>query len=104
VSSEGSKVSLMCNATNDDDALDDVKIAWLHKISSFKIKEVATSQNILIYNKTDSSKSKIHSVLLFDPVNHTDNGEYICRAFNHLQSYTEANISLIIECRLPSSL
>ena len=63
MSSEGSKVSLMCNATNDDDALDDVKIAWLHK---FKTKEITTGQNILIYNKTDSyaSKSEIHSVLL----------------------------------------
>jgi len=97
---EGSKVSLMCNATNDADALDEVKIVWLHKISKDLKEEITTSGNFLIYNKTDLSTGKIHSVLLFDPVNHTDDGEYVCRAFNHPQSYSEANTSLIVECKL----
>ena len=97
---EGSKVNLICNATNDADALDEVKIVWLHKISKDLKEEIATSGNVLIYNKTDSSKGKIHSVLLFDPVNHTDHGEYICQAFNHHLSYSEANTSLIVECKL----
>jgi len=97
---EGSKVSLMCNATNDVDAVDDVKIAWLRKISKDLEQKITSSHNILIYNKTDSSTGKIHSVLLFDPVNHTDDGKYVCQAFNHPQSYNEASVSLNVECKL----
>jgi len=96
---EGNKVSLTCNVTNDDDALEEVKIIWQQRISKDLKEEIATSENVLIYNKTDSFASKIYSVLLFDPVNHTDKGEYICRAFNHPQSYSEANTSLIVECK-----
>ena len=97
---EGSKVSLICNATNDVDALDDVKIVWLQKISKDLKKIIRTSDNVLIYNKTDSSVGKVHSVLLFDPVNHTDDGEYICRALNHHLSYTEENTCLKVKCKL----
>jgi len=101
MSAEGSKVSLMCNATNDGDALDEVKIVWLRKISTLKEQEIKMNGNrLIIYNITDSSTGRIHSVLLFDQVNRTDDGEYICRAFNHPQSYSEANTSLIVECKL----
>ncbi len=96
---EGSKVSLMCNATNDVDALNEVKIVWLRKISKDLKEEITTGGNILMYNRTDSSTDKTHSVLLFDPVNHTDDGEYICRAFNHPQSYSEGNITLKVKCK-----
>ena len=94
----------MCNATNDVDALDEVKIVWLRKISTLKEQEIKINRNRLIYNTTDSSTGKVHSVLLFDPVNHTDHGEYICRAFNHRRSYSEANVSLIIKCKLNKQL
>jgi len=99
---EGSKVSLKCNATNDVDALDEVKIVWILRISKDIEVELITSGNVLIYNNTNSSIGEVHSVLLFDPVNHTDDGEYICRAFNHPQSYNEANTSLKVECKLVS--
>ena len=32
----------------------------------------------LVYNVTDPVTGQVQSVLLFDPVNHTDSGEYIC--------------------------
>ena len=94
---EGSKVSLICNATNDIDALDDVTIVWLRKISKDLKEEIKLSENI--HNKTDYFAGKIHSVLLFNAAAHTDDGKYICRALNHPLSYSEKTISMVIECK-----
>ena len=38
-------------------------------------------------------------MLLFDPVNHFDNGTFTCRAFNDPQYYTEESSTLNIECK-----
>jgi len=100
VSAEGSSVTLMCNATNDIGALEELKIVWLYKTSSLREQEVEIKGNISIYNTADSSAGKAHSLLHFYSVNRTDDGEYICRAFNHPKSYTEAKVSLTIECKL----
>ena len=94
---EGGKVSLMCNATNDADALDEVKIVWLRKISKDLKEKIKSSENI--YNQTDPSTGKIHSTLLFNVVTHTDDGEYICQALNHPLSYSEKLINMVIECK-----
>ena len=90
----------MCNATNDDDALDDMVIIWLRKISEDVERDVKSDKRILIYNKTDSSVGKVHSVLLFDPVNHNDDGEYICRALNHPQSFSKELTKLNVKCKV----
>ena len=97
---EDNKVHLMCNATNDVDALDEVKVVWLRKISGDVERVIKTDGRIIIYNRTDSSTDETHSVLLFDPVNHSDDGKYICRALNHPESSSEKLTNLIIKCKL----
>jgi len=100
VSAEGSSVTLMCNATNDIGAIEELKIVWLQKTSSLREQEMEIKGYKLIYSTADSFAGKIHSLLQFYSVNRTDDGEYICRAFNHPKSYTEAKVNLTIECKL----
>ena len=52
-----------------------------------------------IYNHYDNTTNQMSSVLLFDPVNHTDHGEYICRAATYSSCYTENAINLTVECK-----
>jgi len=79
----GRKANLICIATNDFNAIHLLQINW------YKGNEHLTTdgKNILLYNKTDKSSKQLNSTLLLDPVNHIDDGEYACRAFNHPDSY-----------------
>ena len=90
---EGKKTSLMCNATNDVDAIHPVQVNW-YKGNQLVIPD---GRRVLIYHKTNTT-SEIESVILFDPVNHTDDGDYTCKSFNDPLSYTEVTTTLTVEC------
>jgi len=96
VAFEGNKVILICNATNDVDAITSLRINW-YNTKGAQVK--SENKHKLIYSTTDSVTGQIQSVLLFDPVNHTDSGEYICRAFNDDDCYTEDKTNLTVECK-----
>jgi len=95
ISFEGIKVYLICDATNDFDAVSPLKINWYN--SEGVILE-SDDRHILVRNTTDQVTGQVQSVLLFDPVTHTDSGEYTCHAFNDDDCYTEDKIDLTVEC------
>ena len=51
-----------------------------------------------IYIKHDAVIDQIYSVLVLEGVNITDDGEYVCRAFNNPLCYTENKINITVEC------
>lgn len=87
-------MSLLCNASNDADAIERLQIVWYNSEGII----VKPSGRHLLYNTTDRVTGQVQSVLLFDPVNYTDSGEYTCRASNHNNSYSETKTNLTIEC------
>ena len=103
---ESEEVKLVCNATNyfDTDILQ-IKIVWYDPsgMQMMNPNESTTysGNGINQYNITTFSTvdGQVESTLWFDMVDHTDSGEYVCRAFNHHQFYVEAMIKLIIECK-----
>ena len=92
---KGNKVYLICNATNDVDAINPLRIHW-YKAKGVSLE--ADNRHIVIHNSTALVTGQVQSVLLFDPVNHTDSGIYTCRAFNDEDCYTEEKINLTVEC------
>ena len=96
VSLEGDKVNLLCIAINDVHTNYSLQINW------YKNNKLVTpdGKRILVYNKTDKTFKQLSSTLFFDPVNHTDDGEYTCRAFNHPDSYFETKRTLCVECEM----
>lgn len=89
-------MNLMCNATNDKDSVDPVQINWYSGTQLLK----SDGKHLIIYNKYDNITDQACSVLLFDPVNHTDGGKYICRAFTYPFCYIENKVNLTVECKL----
>ena len=89
-------MSLRCNVTNDEDAVNPLTIAWYNP-SGKKLETVFN--HLLLHNTTDPRTGEVQSVLLFDPVDHMDSGEYTCHAFNDKNCYTEAKVMLIVECK-----
>jgi len=83
----------MCNATNDIDTPHPVQVNW------YKDNQLLRSDggHVLVYSKLNTS-NEIVSVLLIDPVNHTDDGEYTCRSFNDPLYFTEVTTTLTVEC------
>ena len=94
---EGRKVNLMCNATNDVDAINSLSVDWY---SSEGVRVESDDKHILVYNTTDPVTGQVQSVILFDPVNRTDSGEYTCHAFNDVDCYTENKTNLTVECKI----
>ena len=90
---EREKVNLVCNATNDIDAVHPVQVNWYKGNQLLR----PDGRRVLVYPKLNTS-NEIVSVLLFDPVNHTDDGEYTCRFFNDPLSFTEVTTTLTVEC------
>ena len=86
----------MCNATNDEDSVDPVQISWYNGTQLLR----PDGKRVVVYNKYDNITNQLCSVLLLDPVNHTDDGEYICRAFTYPFCYTENKINITVECEL----
>ena len=96
---EGNKTTLMCSATNDDDAINPLTIVWFN---SKGMKLESNHNHVLVRSTTDPVTGQVQSVLLFDPVNYTDSGEYTCHAFNDNDYYTEAKIILTVKCKFVS--
>ncbi|XP_065888297.1 roundabout homolog 2-like isoform X2 [Dysidea avara] len=90
---EGDKVQLVCGAVNDEDALYALQIIWYKRSAGITI---PLSEMPRCYNDT-CNNGTLTKQLLLDPVSHYDAGEYICRAFNHHQSYTESTTFLTVE-------
>ena len=90
---EGTKASLICNATNDADAVNELKITWFYK-NATSLYQITSNNNRRIHNVTSGQS---YSILLFEPVNRTDEGVYICRASNHPQSITELTTKVMIK-------
>ena len=98
VVSEGKVVNLSCIATNDDDARDPLHIMWLNP-DGMTIDSKITHLSIYYINHT--ALGQLQSVLSFHSVNRNDDGEYTCKAFNHIESDTEVKINLTVQCKLP---
>ena len=96
MSLEGDKVNLICSAVNDVDAIHPLQIYW------YKGNKLVTpnGRHIKLYNETDNATRQLNSTLLLDPVNHTDDGVYTCRAFNHNDLFSESNTTLTVQCML----
>ena len=94
---EGRKVNLMCKATNDVDAINQLSIDWY---SPDGIRVQSEDKHILVNSTTDPVTGQMQSVLLFDPVDRTNSGEYTCHAFNDIDCYTNDTTNLITECEL----
>ena len=97
---EGTKASLICNTTNDADAVNEVHIAWFYK-NSTSLYQIKSKTNHRIHQVGNSTNRQSYSILLFEPVNRTDKGVYniICKASNHPQSYTESSTKVKIKSK-----
>lgn len=93
VAFEGENLNLICNVTNDINS--SIVIMWYHE-SELIVDE--HHKNLMIRNHASNVAGQLQSVLSFNPVYHTDKGEYKCRALNHLECVAEANTSLTVEC------
>ena len=98
---EGTKATLVCNGTNDADAVNKVQIAWFYKNSTSLYQIVSNNNNHIVHNvvTSNSSSGNFYSILLFDPVHRTDEGVYICKANNHPQSSTESSTEIKIKSK-----
>ena len=103
---EGNKTRLVCNATNDADAVNQVKITWFYKnlTSVHLVKVVPDNIRVIIHTVENLSSRELHSTLFFDAINRTDEGVYICRASNHPQSITESSTKVEIKSKLTCNL
>ena len=95
---EGNRVDLVCNATNDADANIPVQISWYNGTELIK----PDGKQVVVNNVQNNVTGQVNSVLSFNPVHYTNDGDYICRAFNHPLSFTENKIKLTVECELPN--
>ena len=100
ISFEGEKVIIVCNATNDEDAVNFVQISWYNRTRLLK----SDGKFVTIDSKCSSDSDQIQSVLVLDSVNNTDSGEYVCRAFNNPLCYSEEKIKLTVECKFVYSI
>ena len=100
MSPERVKVNLICSVVNDVDAIHPLQIYW-YKGNKLVI---PNGKNIILYDETDNASRLVNSTLLFDPVNRTDDGVYTCRAFNHNDSFSESNTTLIVQCMVVSCI
>ena len=90
---EDTKASLVCNATNDVDAVNEIQITWFYK-NATSLYQITSNKKRRIHNVTSGQS---YSILLFEPINRTDEGVYICRASNHPQSITELSTKVTIK-------
>ena len=95
---EGNKTRLVCNATNDANAVNQVQITWFYKNLTSVHPIVPDNSRVIIHNE-NSSGSQLHSTLFLDPINRTDEGVYICKASNHPRSNTESSTKVMIKSK-----
>ena len=89
---EGTKSSLVCNATNE------VQIAWFYK-NLTSLYPIEQDSRVIIHNVKNLISRQIHSILLFDPVSRIDEGVYICETSNHPQSSTKRSTKVMIKSK-----
>ena len=89
---------MVCNATNDEGANIPVQISWYNGTELIK----SDRKHVVINNVQNNATGQVQSVLSFNPVNYTNDGDYVCRAFNHPLSFSENKIKLTVECELPN--
>ena len=97
VSLEGSKVNLFCAVINDVDAIHPLQVNW------YKRNKLITphGKQIVIHNENVNAHRFLNSTLLINSVNHTDDGEYKCQAFNHHDSFSESKkTNLVVQCMI----
>ena len=97
---EGNKTRLVCNATNDADAVNHMQITWFHNNLKSIHPVVPDNIRVIIHNVQYSSGRQLHSTLFLDPINRTDEGVYICKANNHPRSVTESSTKVMIKSKL----
>ena len=95
---EGTKSSLVCNATNNADATNEVQVAWFYK-NLTSLYPIVQDSHVIIHNVKNLISRQIHSILLFDPVSRIDEGVYICKASNHPQSSTKRSTEVMIKSK-----
>ena len=100
---EGRKTILVCNATNDVDAVNKVQITWFYKNLTSLHQVVPDNHRVIIHNVENSTTRQLHSTLFLDPINRTDEGVYVCKASNHPQSNTELSTKVMIKSKLTCS-
>ena len=93
VKQEGQKVNLICSAVNDFDAIHPLQINW-YKGNKLVIQ---IERQVVLYIAPDNVSREQNLTLTIDQVNHTDDGEYTCRAFNHNDSFSELKTSLTVQ-------
>ena len=96
VSLEGKEIYLVCNATNDPDALHPLQVYWY---DSDGMQVESDGKHIRAYNFTDKVTDMAQSVLKFSAIRRSDDGTYTCRAYNDPESHTERKAILNIECK-----
>ena len=99
VSLERDKVNLLCTAINDVHANYSLQINW-YKGN----KLISNGKHIQIYNEVVKASKQLRSTLIFDPVSHTDDGEYTCQASNHPDSYSKSTTNLTVECEIINNM
>ena len=99
---EGENVSLVCEVTNDPDAIEDVTIRWFDN-NNHRLRD--QDDRITISNTTETHPSRtVMSTLTIDPVIHQDAGQYRCVALNHPELMVNDTTQLTVECKLTCSL
>ena len=94
---EGSSVDIVCDVTNDHDAVgtQNVTILWFGNDGS----RVYEDDRITITNSSnDNYQLSYISTLTINPVFRQDDGQYTCQALNHIVLRDSQNINLIVEC------
>ena len=86
---------MLCNASNDADAIHALQIKWYDSHG----KQVQEDKTHIIHNINDTTTGQLQSVFHFDPVNRNDNQVYTCKAFNHPESCVEATSQLSVDCK-----
>ena len=61
---------------------------------------IPNGKRILVYNGTVMASRQLNSTILFDPISHSDDGEYTCQAFNHPDSYSKLKTNVTVECEI----
>ena len=96
---EGNKTILVCNATNDADAANQVQITWFYKNLTSVHPVVPDNSRVNISNHSSSSR-ELHSRLSIGPINRNDEGIYVCKASNDPQSSNESGTKVMIKSKL----
>ena len=98
---EGESVSFVCEANNDLDAIEDIRIHWLNN-NGHRIRHHDHRITISTTMETDLNRT-VMSTLTIDPVIRQDDGRYRCEALNHHDLTVTRTTWLTVQCKLLAS-